>query len=492
MQTDQAIPLCLGDPDDFARVRDFFAAAGFDDATVCRALGIPDLGQLIAVSADSLRLDDIAPELRWCVEVFALGRTAPAAASRALCGDAIFDAFVALGLLRHTPANDTVSSPVWVYPTAGFVIASDRHDLGAAAPEDIVFPAVDAGTLRFLALLPAASGDALDLCGGCGIGALVLARHARAAATADVTERSALFAAFNAALNGLPVESLCGDMYGPVAGRTFEVIAAHPPFVPATGPTMVYRDAGATGEDLVRRTVEGLPAHLAPGGTGLILCVGHDTAHARFEERARSWLGAAGENFDVVFGLEKTLTIDDVVGTLRKRWQDDAEAQAQAMASRFRAAGIQQFVYGALALRRTHDTVAQSPLRLRLTAEASWPDLARVLDWREKCRAPGFLQEFAASCPRLAPKLEVTARHVVEDGELVPAEFVFRIADGIQAALRPDPFVVPLIARLDGRRSVADVFAAAQADDALPDGFALDAFCDLVRVMVELGLLQET
>src|SRR6185369_4257091 len=132
----------------------------------------------------------------------------------------------------------------------------------------VVFPAIYAGTLRFLRLLPQGRDlETLDLCGGSGIGALHFSRTVRAAATADITERAALFAEFNARLNEAAVSSFCGDLYSPLSGRKFDVISAHPPFVPATGQNMVYRDGGNTGEEITRRIVEGLPTHLRAGGT---------------------------------------------------------------------------------------------------------------------------------------------------------------------------------------------------------------------------------
>ena len=165
------------------------------------------------------------------------------------------------------------------------------------------------GALRFLELMPeAGGGDALDLCGGAGSGAFRLSRTARSAATSDLTPRSAHFAAFNARLNGVDVESLQGDLYAPAAGRRFDVIAAHPPYVPEAGSLFVYRDGGDTGERVTREWSRAFPAHLQPGGRCAILCMGRDAEEGTFEQRVRGWLGEARDEFDVVFGLETTLT----------------------------------------------------------------------------------------------------------------------------------------------------------------------------------------
>src|SRR5437667_234719 len=104
----------------------------------------------------------------------------------------------------------------------------DRHDNpdGSALvlASDVVFPALDAGTLRFLGIIPRSStAEALDLCSGTGIGALVLSRHAQRVVAADITARAAHFARFNALLNGCPNVAVAqGDLYaaGRGGGRT--------------------------------------------------------------------------------------------------------------------------------------------------------------------------------------------------------------------------------------------------------------------------------
>jgi hypothetical protein len=83
----------------------------------------------------------------------------------------------------------------------------------------------------------------------------------------------------------------------------------------------------------------------------------------------------------------------------------------------------------------------------------------------------------------------LTVRHLVRDGELVPAEFVFSIAQGFEARLQPDGWVVPLLARLGANRSVKEVFDQARTADELPQGFTLDAFAGLVQTMIERGFL---
>lgn len=489
-------PLRLGSPEEFALVRDFFQAADFNDATVCRVLALNDMSDVGRVRWADVNLEAVPPSLRWCLQLFLRGGLISESDSRSLCGENLFAALRSLGLVRPARKDSSmVLCPVWLYPADGFVVVSDRREDPEGAeyvpPDDVVFPAIYAGTLRFLRLLPdARGGDALDHCGGSGIGALHLARTAGRVASADVTGRSAFFAEFNGRLNGVPLESLCGDLYAPVAGRQFDLITAHPPFVPATGPNMVYRDGGASGEEVTQRLIEGLPACLRPGGTCVILCVARDTADQTFEQRVHEWLGETRDYFDVIFGLEKVLTVEGVVDSMRKRGQQIGEAAARELYARLRSLGTRQFVYGATFIRRFAEPVRQKPFRIGLTTEGGASGFERLFAWREFARRPGFRDWLPEARPGFAPQLQLTARHQVQEGELVPVEFVFAIEDGLEAALRPDAWVVPLLARLNGQRSIREVFDSARQADELPVGFQLQDFAGLIASMIERGFLR--
>src|SRR5215211_4102890 len=122
-------PIRMGSAEEFAQVRNFFRSAEFDDATVCRALAIDAMSDMGSVRWDEVRLDSLSALLRWCIETFVRGTPPPAQESRALCGEEAFAAFLSLGLLRaarHDPG--AIVSPIWLYPIAGFIVVSDRHD----------------------------------------------------------------------------------------------------------------------------------------------------------------------------------------------------------------------------------------------------------------------------------------------------------------------------------------------------------------------------
>jgi hypothetical protein len=501
-QSSNEPPVRIGTAAQFARVRAFFDNIQFNERTVCAALHIPNIAASRGLRDDHIDDASVSPSLRAAIELFMRGAAVSAGDFRAACGDETFAALIALGLVRDARHRaGAVVCPVWLYPVDGFVVASDRRDDpdgGAFSPPDgAVFPALDAGTLRLLRLLPAHRGDALDLCGGCGIGALHLARTASHAVSADITERSAHFADFNARLNGVEIERATGDLYAPVTGRSFDVIAAHPPWVPSTGDGMVFRDGGDGGEAITRRIVEGLPRHLRSGGTAVIVGLGRDTTQARYERRVRDWLGESGIDCDVILGVEKLLSIENVVGSIRKLHLKESREQADRLDAHLRALGTDKFVYGALLVRRTGAPVLDPPLRLQMASRGAAADFDRLFAWRKHRGSVDFELWMKGAKPRLVPRLEVLAPHLevherrlVENGAPVAGQTVLRVEDVFSAVLQVDSWVIPVIAPLTGDQTVEQTFCAAEQAGQLPADFTLRALIDLVAMLIERGFLE--
>ncbi|MFF5144844.1 methyltransferase [Streptomyces sp. NPDC013157] len=78
-----------------------------------------------------------------------------------------------------------------------------------------------------------AGAAVLDMGSGAGALALAAARRGAHVTAFDRTSRAVLATRFNARLTRLPVEVLHGDLFGPVAGRRFDLVVSNPPYVPA-------------------------------------------------------------------------------------------------------------------------------------------------------------------------------------------------------------------------------------------------------------------
>jgi release factor glutamine methyltransferase len=113
---------------------------------------------------------------------------------------------------------------------------------------------------------------------GCGTGALsVMAARTepRSVTSVDVSRRAAAATRFNTRVRGVRGEVLCGDAFELLAGRTFDLVLANPPYVPGRGGRPrgrpPPREAGVEGRALLDRLCVNAPLLLAPGGTMLIV-----------------------------------------------------------------------------------------------------------------------------------------------------------------------------------------------------------------------------
>jgi methylase of polypeptide subunit release factors len=229
--------------------------------------------------------------------VFVLGLPSPDLASA--LPTLGLDGAVELGLVTPEGAPLLDLRPYSVVDHAGVAswwIASDLGELalGHAIPEHHVLGVGGASTTLSGLMMPAGVDLALDLGTGCGIQALHAARHAKRVLATDISERALELARFNAELNGVTtIEFRLGSLFEPVAGERFGHVVSNPPFVitPRGGdiPAYEYRDGGMVGDGIVRAVIQGVEAHLEPGGVAQLLGNWEYGAEDGLE-RVRGWI----------------------------------------------------------------------------------------------------------------------------------------------------------------------------------------------------------
>lgn len=166
---------------------------------------------------------------------------------------------------------------------------------------------------------PTAVEAVLDLCTGSGCLAILAARifpEARVDAV-DLSPDALEVAARNIADHGLEdrIALHRGDLFGPLKGRTYDVIVTNPPYVSAEAMAALppeYRHepelalaSGVDGLDIVRRILKAAPKHLNDGGG--LLCeigTGRDILEEDYPDADFLWLETA-ESFGEVFWLTK-------------------------------------------------------------------------------------------------------------------------------------------------------------------------------------------
>jgi SAM-dependent methyltransferase len=493
-----ALPLTLGEDDDFARVAEYLHGAAYDAATVCGRLGVPDLFAADDLPRDGLALASAEDDpLAFLVRTFLLLQPVSEAALRARLDGPTRAAFERLGLLAPEPDGMSWAAPVLLYPVGHLHVVSDRHrdrdGLPVTPPPDAVFPAIFPGSMLFRRLLPeGAYEEALDLGAGTGIGALVLSRRVRHVVAADLTERATHFARFNQRLNACPnVEAVTGDLYEPVADRTFDCIVSHPPYVPSPDDAFVFRDGGATGERIVRRMIVELPGVLRPGGVFCGVCAGWDTVEGTLEERIRVWLGPWAGEFDLLLAVETALEPVELAARLVRPGFRGERGSASVWEARFREAGLVSHVYGALVLGRRGGAGAPATLRTWLGETTRGADLERavaMLGDRAAQRVAGSRDRVLDTMrPRIAEDLVVHVTYAPRDGALKPAEVILETRQPFRSRMQIDPWMLTLLGAFDGTRTPGAVRAALRAAGALPRGVAQEDVRAFLEMLLERG-----
>lgn len=132
---------------------------------------------------------------------------------------------------------------------------------------------------------------AADIGTGCGIQALLLARHADRVIATDISHRALHLAGLSARLNGITtIDFRHGSMLEPLDEKV-DLLVSNPPFVitPRTSAvTFEYRDAGMSGDWLVRSLFTAIPEVLAPGGRSV--CLGNWETTSASDDGPEAWV----------------------------------------------------------------------------------------------------------------------------------------------------------------------------------------------------------
>ena len=263
---------------DVAHVRPLLRGHG--EALGARPSDIPIIERLLP---ESTRL---APLMR----LFMLGVATSEADARRALAPLSLDAAVRLGVIRRDA--DAITGAVHIAPTSDLLFASDRiPDNWLELRSDHVMGVATSSDLLASLTLRQPVERALDLGSGCGIQAVLAARHAGKVIACDVNPRALNFTAFNALLNGLDnVECRAGSLFEPVHGDRFDLIVSNPPFVISPENAIAFRDGGMRGDDVSRHVIRSAAAHLREGGLAFVLMNWGIGAGARWPDRLRTWV----------------------------------------------------------------------------------------------------------------------------------------------------------------------------------------------------------
>jgi Methyltransferase small domain len=482
-------PLVFDDDRGIDQLRELLDAADFTVERVESALQTHELSvRTVDTLVHARRLgDDLFSAV---ARLFVLGEPVPR--------DALGlqpDGFERLGLARVEGGE--LRPLVRLVPHGDYYLVSDLdHESAPDTASDFV-PGIQAPSVTLAKLaVRRGVGAALDIGTGCGIQALLAAKHSERVVATDVNPRALNFAAFNLRLNGADnVELRLGDAFEPVERRRFGLIVANPPYVISPDASFFYRDSGLPRDEICRRMVQQVPAFLEEGGFAhLLISWVHEGD--RWAEPLREWV--RGNGCDVWLLHSGTQDpVSHAANWLRPLADTGPELYEEALdrwLNYFRSAEIEAIGYGAVVLRRRsygsnwvrEDTFPIDRLEPAgdhtLRVFAAQDLLGRLRDERELLDERFTLAE----SHRLEQTLTSSA-----DGFVVQSQ-VLRLDEGFGFRVGVDRYTAALLPHFNGQAALVDVLARASVGVELGEDereqFAAAAL-PVVRRLLELGFL---
>ena len=494
----QSLPLVIGPADEFSDLRGALQRLDYTEAAICRRVGIDAIFRFRTIHEKRETGTEMNDALDALIRLLMDEEVIRETELRGLLPDGMLECMERLGVIEKISGQPAQwYATVVLYPVAGLYVASDRTFLPGNSdprdlPADAVYAAITANTGRFLSVLPQDTcDDFLDLCAGTGIGAMVAgAKFAKRAWAADLGPRCVHFAEFNRLLNGLEnVVSVQGDLYEAVGDRTFDRIVAHPPYVPTPDRSLLFRDGGEDGEQILARIIQELPKRLRPGGSFYCMTAATDRENEPFEQRIRKWLGASESEFDVILvAIDLQRSPDAILEAVVKAKGRLGELGPTSQL--FKKLRVTAAYYGAVFVQRRRGAGPVATARTLKGRSAGVEAIEWFRKWETAAADPEFVKSLCEQRPRMAPQVKLLITHTPQEGELLPSEFRLRSSYPFESEAKIEPWVAGLVGSCNGAVTGREIHSALKKQEAITEGMTVEEFAGVLRLLVSAGFLE--
>jgi methylase of polypeptide subunit release factors len=374
------------------------------------------------------------------------------------------------GLLA--PSGEEIAAPVEITSYEGLLLTHDRvADVSAVESWHVLFGAASRSLAALAIRRPARR--ALDLGTGCGVQALLAARHAEQVVATDLSERALRFTRLNAALNGIEnLECRRGDLFHPVEGERFDLIVSNPPFVVSLDSKLLFRDSELPGDEISRLVVRQAQDQLEDGGLATILCSWIAPAGAEWATPLRGWIDERCDALLLQFTSAGALEYAAAWTADFDRWL-----------AYYGDEGIEWISTGAVVIRRrTSDGRVVAYRANAAPRENAGDQLLRILVARPAGDESLLRGRFRLVAHKL--RQEAVLRNGIYTFELTGVEI-----PGSPLNVRVEPLAVYVLPRLDGSVAVGDVVRRTAQDARLDPAELEAATLTTVRRLYERGFL---
>jgi hypothetical protein len=468
--------------------------AGFTFGAMTERLGPRAIAQVATGElAPLVRATRAGDMLDTVLRLFVLGMPVPLTEARTALAPVPVEELAAGGVLGI--AGDDVAARITLRPLdapGAWLVAHDRAPAAGTPPAADHVIGVSTSSMALAGATVRRPGvSTLDLGTGCGVQALFASPHSDRVVASDVNPRAVALATLTMELNGVDnVEVRSGDLLDPVAGDTFGLVVANPPFVISPSERYLFRDAAHPVDELCRTLVRTVPAHLSEGGHFQCLASWAHVAGEDWRDRLAGWF--AGTGCDTLVLVRETLEpAVHAASWLRQTeavdgWEPEyGQWMAYYARHRIEAIGI-----GLVTMRRRAGGEGW------FRAEEATQDFA--MPCGDHLGAAFELADFLAAHEGdgLAATYLRVAPDVVLDERARPAGAGWSVTDrrlrqtaGLCREGRVDGAVAAIVAACDGSRTLAAVLAEAARSAGADSGALARSALPVIRRLVESGFL---
>ncbi|WP_231939010.1 DUF7059 domain-containing protein [Brevibacterium sandarakinum] len=335
-----------------------------------------------------------------------------------------------------------------------------------------------------------------DIGTGCGIQALLLARHSDRVIATDISQRALHLTGLSAGLNGIDnIELRAGSMLEPLS-EPVDLLVSNPPFVITPRTTVAnfeYRDGGMTGDRLVKSLFSAIPGHLRPGGRSV--CLGNWETTSAVDAGPEAWVADPDTSVLVIerealdpIAYAETWIRDGGISRASEDWNQAAAAWMDDFESR----DVTEVVFGYVIMGKAEETSSSFKTTVRTTsAIANNPHglgqfVATTFALRSWLATAGA-EEIATTVFTRSPDLVEHRHHV--PGESDPSSITLEQGIGFGQVFDLDTALAGFVSVADGSLTLRQTAVAlAQLLDVNPTALE-DQLIAQVRRLVSAGAL---
>jgi methylase of polypeptide subunit release factors len=486
-------PLDARDRETIVALRRVLDAHGFATAAVPAAMGgtlRSDFHLRVDLPLYLRRLAGPAP-INTLIKLFVLDQWVEESAARRALAPLDLGDVRALGLIEKDEERG-VRARVRLSGYRDLVLAHDRYDeqLRVLQPDHVLDVNPTSVTLANLTVRRHVR-SALDVGTGCGVLALLAARHADRVVATDTNARALNLASFNGQLNGIEhIEWRMGSLFEPVVGCRFDLIVCNPPCVISPDSQYVFRDSGRKGDAICGEIVRRLPDHLEEGGFASMLCNWTMARDEEWPSPLRRWVEGTGCDA----WLLCSTTHDPLTYAAFWNRTQERERYEQALdrwVAYCRELNVDAIGLGAVILRRK----AGGPVWVRTSSLPESPIDTCDSQIQRVFRAEDYLASIRTDAALLAHTFVVADDHRVIQ-TLAPTDDAYEsvnaeieLTGGFRTRGSVDAYTVRLLARCDGRRSLNEIVSELAWGGGPPRDQIATASAAIVKRLVAAGFL---